>query len=355
MPKTVRGGKATARFPPGAATVRFFHQLADERERLQEEANERRRRDHEAFIARMNIPVNFNPHRETKRKRGEGIVTSKGQAKNNAAQQRAYEDQQNQFKANLAAEKAMKVNSDAIKEDKARKREEAKSVDEIKLDLKGLVSEYENAPEDKGVQDRLLKKLGQLEQRAAADKHSELLRRAYEVGGKKLGLFEGTENMVNKGFTWGVGHNIDLNDLDDQDLEEIISKRVDAKRRKDAPWYEQIGEVFKTAVVPAIGDVANILGKVIPGASLITDEIEKVTNHGVHSWDDLGFLGNLIEIAPNLARQVIPTSQIGNVLEAYKAAKDLGTQSSQLDDEHTGGRINPFKHHYRSIKRTKRI
>lgn len=324
MPKTVRGGKATARFPPGAATVRFFHQLADERERLQEEANERRRRDHEAFIARMNIPVDFNPHRGTKRKRGEGVrkterYVAKGpsQSINGQIAQATYNGD-NESDPNV-----------------------------LKSHIPELLKLYEEEPNEYNKQ-QLINLLTRLGDREEQQKKDVLIKELGGVGKKTV-----FADLWHSKGTAEIGQ--DLNSLSVEQLEDIKNGRSETRKNEAKPWYEKAKNVLETAVVPAIGDVANILGKVIPGLNLITDEIEKVTNHGVHSWDDLGPLGALIEIAPNLARQVIPTSQIGNVLEAYKAAKDLGTQSSQLDDEHTGGRINPFKHHYRSIKRTKRI
>lgn len=329
MPKTVRtrrGGKATARFPPGAATVRFFHQLADERERLQAEANERRRRDHEAFIARMNIPVDFNPHRGTKRKRGEGVKKMERYIAQGSSRSPTSNGQV------AAASYSGDKESDPTV---------------LKSHIPELLKLYEGDPNEYNKQ-QLINLLGRLGDVEEQQKKADLIK---ELGGKgKKTVFA---DLFHSQGTAEIGE--DLESLSVPQLEAIKEGRAETRKNEAKPWYEKAKNVLETAVVPAIGDVANILGKVIPGLNLITDEIEKVTNHGVHSWDDLGPLGALIEIAPNLARQVIPTSQISNVMEAFKAAKELGTQTSQLDDEQTGGRINPYRHHYRSVKRTRRI
>lgn len=148
-------------------------------------------------------------------------------------------------------------------------------------------------------------------------------------------------NFVNL-FSGAVGGlNQDFNELSVEELEQVLNHKNKTVENQNKPWYEKAKSVFETAVLPALGDVANIVGKVIPGASAITDKIEDVTNHGVHSWDDLGPFTYLIEAAPALASKFIPAGAAKDILSAYDASKKLSL---------LGGRINPYAAHYRKRK-----
>lgn len=77
------------------------------------------------------------------------------------------------------------------------------------------------------------------------------------------------------------------------------AERVQKKMKQDAlnDKYSGIGGFFKgvvdawaTAGPKALGDAINIIGRVIPGASAVTDKIEDKLNpnHEKHSWEELG-------------------------------------------------------------------
>ena len=218
----------------------------------------------------------------------------------------------------------------------------------LKSHIPELLKEYEKNPDEYNQQQliNLLTRLGEVEERQKKD---ELIKEITHNGqyGKKTVFAD----IFHSQGTSMPGQ--DLESLSVEQLENIKTGREETKRNSEKPWYEKAKDVLQSAVVPALGDVAHIFGQVIPGLSLVTDEIEKVTNHGVHSWDDLGPLGDLINVAPGVAGQLIPAHLVTDALEAAKAAKALGTDSSQLDEEH-GGRINPYKRHHRSYQRVHR-
>jgi hypothetical protein len=215
----------------------------------------------------------------------------------------------------------------------------------LKAHIPGLLSSYEKDPNDYNKQQliNILTRLGEVEEQQKKD---ELIK---ELGGnQKKTVFA---DLFNSKGTAEIGQ--DLSSLSVEQLENIKNGRAETRNNEAKPWYEKAKKVLETAVVPALGDVAHIFGQVIPGLNLITDEIEKVTNHGVHSWDDLGAFGDLINAAPGIAKQVLPTGLVSDALEAAKAAKDLGTDSSQLDEEQ-GGRINPYQRYHKAYQRTHR-
>lgn len=77
----------------------------------------------------------------------------------------------------------------------------------------------------------------------------------------------------------------------------IQAQELDAQTRKNMEGHNTIGGFFKgawdsfTQVAPqALADVANVVGRVLPGSSLITDKLEEALNPEgkKHSWEELG-------------------------------------------------------------------
>lgn len=78
-------------------------------------------------------------------------------------------------------------------------------------------------------------------------------------------------------------------------MEKLIEQRLQTTKNQEG--YDGIGGFFKgawesfTQVAPgALADVANVIGRVLPGSSLITDKIEDALNPEgkKHSWEELG-------------------------------------------------------------------
>ncbi len=206
------------------------------------------------------------------------------------------------------------------------------TLSDVKKDLPKLLLLYQTNPEEG--RDQLIEALNRIQEVEESEKKKKLIDEITHNGSysKKTNFAD----IFHSQGTTTPGQ--DLESLTVDQLENIKNGRVETKKNSEKPWYEKAKDVLETAVVPALGDVAHIFGKVIPGLNLITDKIEEVTNHGVHSWDDLGVFGDIINLAPALASQAIPTNKVSDILEATGGIKNL-----------LGGKvtINPYAIHYR--------
>ncbi len=153
-------------------------------------------------------------------------------------------------------------------------------------------------------------------------------------------------------------------------------------------FFNGIADAWKNAAPQALADVANIVGRVLPGASNITDKIEDKLSDGRHSWEELGgpvekLINSAVSVASKGAEvagkkqggklskvnRLMPReSKIGNTrghgvvypVPDIKLNPDLAkviamaSGSSPLDKTEKHSLSNLSKHHYNLIKNYKK-